>query len=310
MMILSRAGLKTLHLEGGKIPILEETDIMDNERLSPIQKLVIRTMAWQFSPRKAASFFDWKCITHLELFEIDIGRFLFSVPPESLTQVRTLVMRDGCKNPNVHKTIDLLCNLLNKISGLVRLDLEARFNMDRILFAIHSHGPTLRCLRLRGHKDQAKTKWHELSTNCLKAVGISCPNLMQLGIDVNIGSYPIIMALAGFRNLRRLAVFCKTAFRVPLKIDNVFKRDYMTKPENIFKLDHNSYRLVDVTAGAWLASVRSAKVGAVFECVGINVIYDRATSDDDDGPTVLESRSVRFQSSSTFGHLLKDEAVF
>jgi len=283
---------------------------MDNERVSPIQKLVIRTMAWQFSPSKAASFFDWKCITHLELFEIDIGRFLFSVPPESLTQVRTLVMRDGCKDPNMHETVDLLCNLLNKISGLVSLDLRARFNMDQTIFAICGHGPTLRCLRLRGHKDEAKTKWHELSTNCLKAVGVSCPNLMQLGIDVNIGSDPIITALAGFRNLRRLAVFCKTEFRVPLKIDNVFQRDYMTKPENLFRLDHNSYRLVDVTAGAWLASVRSAKVGSPFECVRIHVVYDRATSDDNDGPTMLELRSIRFQSSSSFAHLLSDEADF
>ena len=196
-------------------------DIREGEKLPPFKNLKLRDICWYFSPVEAVTFWDWSRITHLRMTGVDIIDFLRTVPPEYLSGLRTFETDCWGSEKGTEEANKLLCNLLNKIATLQRLQMRClkRSHLTQCLAAIINHGTNLRSLSLRGfhQSDEDPLLCSVLPIECLEALCSACPYLTELDIDIKLnvgakGRSVLSTTLASFRNLRKLELHARMSY--------------------------------------------------------------------------------------------------
>ena len=194
-------------------------DIREGEKLPPFKDLKLRDICWYFSPVEAVTFWDWSRITHLRMTGVDIIDFLRTVPPEYLSGLRTFETDCWGSEKDMEEANKLLCNLVNKMAALQRLQLRCLMSLSHLnqcFSAIINHGRNLRSLSLRGfhRSDEDPQVYSVPPIECLEALCSACPYLTELDIDIKLnvgakGRSVLSTTLASFRNLRELRIHAR-----------------------------------------------------------------------------------------------------
>ena len=226
--------------------------IRDGERLPPVTKLILRGMHWNMSRSNAITFWDWSRISHLELYIVDISRFLRTVTAEHLPKLRTFVTDGWCRNMFVpaDELTKHLCNFVRDTQALEKLAMRCRVEVDKVLLylgAVSKHASTLRSLEIR---TLAHERHSEFGVRHLTALNTACPELRELGFDLvmNVKSKPpatLTTTIAGFRKMRSLTVYAYM---------------WVENREQGFDEDR-------ATASAWIEDLVSSKQGVQLEKV-------------------------------------------
>lgn len=284
MMTLSRPNLKSLHLRNATLAGFKDSEIKPEERLPPIEELILQNYKWEHSPHVANSFWNWDEITCLELDGVDIGKFLETVPSQNLLGLQSLVMADlNQANKTTDRTVELLSNLLSRVRRLVVLELSIYCKFDKVVAALAKHGSSLRYLTLRGYGEgRTAGQGRHLTVANLRAISISCPHLVELTCVVELESYPVLLTLAQFRNIRRLTLFTWTPYRVP------------------FQADKPAYQVIEAAVSTSIHVIRKAKCGAELEKTTVHVSLRRETTPQDDSLTEAVTYTVIYDQG---GHL-------
>lgn len=272
-LLMGRSELETLHLIGNRKlrswEYLGFTDIRIgyDDRMSPVKELILQSYFWNHSPHNAVNFWNWTQVTHLELRDVCMMRFLKSVPPHHLLQLKTLVLDDHCPGA-IHEASDLMCDLVTNIKALENLSLKCK--PYKAIGPILRHGPTLRSLEIRDYSELG-TSPAALSEAGLKRIQKYCPDLMELGINLVFdqtkkipkGPKTIGVPLTQMRNLRRLTVFTRE------------------RQMNLPKAgDEDSYYHLNREVREWFNVFLAAKKGARFEKVVVNMRVDGSFVED------------------------------
>lgn len=231
-------------------------NIRDGERLPPVRKLVLRGIDWHLSPLSAVTFWDWSRISHLELYVVPIVRFLRTVKPEHLPNLRTFMTDSWCSrsSPSTHERTQLLCNFAKGIQSLERLAMRCEAEDNKVpqyIEAVTEHASTLRSLHIR--TPNLERHWRFVVKD-LTALHSVCPELRELGfeLEMKVTSQPsatLTTTIAGFRKLRSLTVYAS------MLIENR-------------KQAFNEDRAV---AFAWIKDLVSSKQGVQLEKVVIKL---------------------------------------
>jgi hypothetical protein len=212
-LLLRAPNLERLHLTGAGVS-RDDRDIRPGERLPAIKELILHSYAWHHSAYTATNFWNWTMITHLELVDVCIMNFLWTVPWQDLVQLKILVLENCCRcgPQGMHRALvprlnNALCLLLEKIHSLVKLGIQS--SLRSILHPAMRHSASLTALCLKDSED------HALRNEDLTVIRVKCRKLTDLALDVRFNSqFPqlskpsqfITEALAEFRNVRRLTV--------------------------------------------------------------------------------------------------------
>ena len=211
MPLLESRALHTLHLIGKSYSeAFKDDDVKEGDRMPPLQELVLQHYCWDHSPEVALNFWNWTKLVHLELRDVCVLRFLRTVPPQHLIQLRTLVLDPRCKYTEQPETSDLILVLLKKVNHLEKLYL--RCIIPKVLPGILEQGGSLLSLELR---DTFGTRFSVLSIGEMDSILSSCVHLMELGIQLHfrprgkqVGELDIKSdVIPCMRNARRLKLF-------------------------------------------------------------------------------------------------------
>lgn len=271
-LLLGRPELETIHLVGEKQRIVQDCvtfpdwAIQSREKLPPVKKLVLQNYFWGHSPHTAVNFWNWTQITHLELKDASINRFLKTVPPKHLEQLKTLVLLDHSER-SVTEVTKRMSSLVYKILALEKLTLKCK--VRRIVTTILKQGPSLRSLALREYFGRDSRDFRTLIVADVEAIQASCPKLMELALDVHFksGTGPADAihisdtVFSSMRNLRRLSLFTRVESFVVASVD-----------------DRNPFAHLDMVVRGWLQLFLLAKKGANFERILIDMRVGKAMS--------------------------------
>jgi len=270
--LLSCPELRSLHLTG-QYYSAAFLDIMleEDDRLPPIQELVLRNYYWDHSRYTSINFWNWTKVTHLELQDVCVTRFLSTVTPEHLVQLRTFMLEPRCLDTKERKLASLMIlNLLLKVHALEKLYLKCHLSV--VFGGIIKHGSSLRSLELRDFRGRGSKEFCALSIDCVEAVGRSCPNLMELGMEVHFKAnegranalHIVDTAITEMRNLRRLTLYTST---YQLNLPSAQNRD--------------SFYHLDTAVRGWLHWFLGSKKGAEFEIIILKLRVEggKATGD-------------------------------
>lgn len=285
-MLLASPNMETFDMKYiNREDVGTDWDIRDGEKLPPFKKLTLWDICWCFSPVEAVTFWDWSRITHLRMVGVHIINFLRTVPPKYLSGLRTFETNCWGAEEGVEEANDLLCNLVNNIATLERLEMRVimRSHLKRCLAAIGNHGRSLRYLSLRDFKWplQDPRLPSVFPIEYFKDLCSACPHLcrLEIGITLNVGVKGrsiLLNALASLRNLRELVLETKLSFPSPPSLDT----------DDIFTMRGK----VESTVAPWIKQLVSAKKGLPFDRLILHVGATQASvPDDDDLPCTIGS---------------------
>ncbi len=234
--------------------------------LPPLKELVLENYAWHRPPYAALHVWNWTQLVHLKLNNVCIFSFLTTVPYKNLVHLRVLHMYDRCRT-NHAQSSNMICNLLDSIAPLHTLGIACMIEQPqaKTILSIRRQGPSLKVLVLIDCKKFWHTDWKFLHAWDMRGINVSCPNLMQLSIDLPIHPdlqtpRPILYesaALAHFRNLRRLRI-CTKCLQDPLETES------------------ETWQLIGVSIRTWLKMLMVAKQGCAFESIRVMVLVERS----------------------------------
>ena len=260
--ILASQALLTLHLAGSRhCSPFRDRDVKSGDRMPPIQELVLDTYYWGHSPRVAVEFWNWTRLTHLELRNVCVLRFLTTVPPHHLVQLRNLVLDPCCGRTEQPETSDLILALLKKIVRLERLQLKCI--VPKVLPGIIKHGCSLHTLELRDLFGSTNFRFSVLSIEEMDSIHLSCPHLMDFGVQLHLippRARPCQLQIKGvtlprMRNVRRLKLF--TCIWVG----------------DLQRVENDDYAPVHTTISKWLRWFQAVKQGAPLEIVVLEMKF-------------------------------------
>lgn len=259
--------LDTLHLLSNRYsmdsmrPSFPDRKLRAEDRLPPIKELVLHNYSWAHSESSVMNFWNFSRLTHLELKEVCVNRFLRTVPTQFLQQLETLILEDLC-DELINLATSRMYQLLLDIHALEKLSMKCL--IGGILPAVLKHGAALRSLELRDYNGRtSKEPWCTFSIADVQSVGTACPNLAELTLDAwinddKVSSSAFFMAettIARMRNLRRLNIYSRTV------------QDLIPTRWN-----RASYSYMNKTVRIWLRKFLAVKLGAKMERVVIDVI--------------------------------------
>lgn len=166
------------------VPRVNEPQSATGERLPALQELVLDGYGWSHSNWAAVNFWDWSNITHLELWNTQVDRFLRTVPLQYLSGLRTFITDSGARVDRGVGRDRLLCSLVRQTSRLEELRVKYDVEKSELLSAIARNGSCLRSLELRCLDKCRTSEWSPLSGEDLAEIGSGCPRLMDLTVDM------------------------------------------------------------------------------------------------------------------------------
>lgn len=220
--LLLSQNLETLHLTGGTSGLerrrtwIPDRLVLAGERLPAIKELVLHNYDWRHSSDNAVKFWDFIRVTHLELKGVSMHRFLSTIPPQHLLQVKTLILEDLCDTYTVGVTSKMR-DLMSKIHALETLLMK--YIVRKTLPSVLKHGATLRSLELRDYNGRNNDDcWSTFAVANIKTILRNFPGLMEFSFDAWLEDDKVssnLYFLAGdvlpkMRNLRRLTIYTRT----------------------------------------------------------------------------------------------------
>jgi len=192
--------LQKVHVVAGKL--MELMDLAGSEHLPPMKEFVLENYSWPHSA--AAVPFGWNLnsLTHLELWDVPIDRFMTTIPVSKLPQLRHFATNghfEGSSPADVRSK--WLCDFVNGLRNMEILEFRCQIGGLCVL-AIAKHRSTLRKLQMgvfsEGENPRNERKnWLILQLYDPVIVRI-CPHLTDLTVDINPERYHVGLPLHQF----------------------------------------------------------------------------------------------------------------
>ena len=195
-LLFERPKLQELHLVRGRTfdfqSRLPRIATSDNQvrRLPPLKKLILNGYDWSHSAWESSNLWNWSRITHLELRGVQVANFLHHVPHSCLWGLRVFIeYSSNCDEQCLKRKDKLLCSLLNHTTALRELDIYCHTQQSEMVSLIASNGRHLRFLSLRSLR--ISSGWTPLTVDQVKTLGSSCPQLMEIQVDLQLPALPL-----------------------------------------------------------------------------------------------------------------------
>ncbi|KAL6713103.1 hypothetical protein ACLMJK_009224 [Lecanora helva] len=256
--LLGCTGLQKLHLTGSHYSrAFRERDVPQNVRMPAIQELLLEHYCWDHSAKFVASFWDFSKLTHLELRDVCVVKFLKTVSLEHLRHLRTLVLDPRCQSVEHVEVSNLVSTLLHKIDALENLKLRCR--LLQALPAITKHANTLRSLEFRSsHGPSSDAELKVLPIMDVELIRDLCQNLVEFTTRVSLKPCDELHmrspTIPQMRNLRRL------------ELQTLARQKGLPSSER-----RESYQELHSYVIDWFRWVLAMKTGVKFETVWLDV---------------------------------------
>ncbi|KAL2758365.1 hypothetical protein ACRALDRAFT_2098461 [Sodiomyces alcalophilus JCM 7366] len=215
LLLLSRR-LETFHYEGrGQGTSFK---FRPGERLPPFKHLVLRSYDWDHAKDETAAHWDFSNLRSLDLDLVPIFKFLSSVDPADLANLRRL----HCEDYSAHLRVDNRQQATRGLHLLVKYHIRAlhtlsitchvrSFPIDAILV----HSSSLRVLRFRDHVGFRDEYYRcpTLSPPDVATLGRHLPYVHTLELDMDTAlcePVSFLRAVCTFRSLRHLTLHVQT----------------------------------------------------------------------------------------------------
>ena len=192
-------------------PNFSEATRTENANLPPLKKLILKDFNWNHSPRFATTFFDWTCMTHLELVRVPILPFLQSVDAKHLTGLQVF-KTDGWKTQSTTQlpVQRLLADLIKAIKKLRSLQLKAASTGGSHMSRILRHKETLFELDMR--RFAMSPTYVTMDTFYVRRIPRGLPKITDLTLEQHFMEWSADVdewcdAVCDCRNLRRLTLY-------------------------------------------------------------------------------------------------------
>ena len=163
-------------------PKIEVQQDQNVKRLPALRSLIIDGDGCNPSLWEGTNLWNWSQITHLELREVKVDKFLDYVPPQHLSGLKTFI--DTARIDFSEKKSTMLCSLLKHTTTLEELQTECDTQNSKIIPTIARNCSHLHTLKLGCYSVRVGLWWLPLTADQLKAVGTGCPQLMEIQVDL------------------------------------------------------------------------------------------------------------------------------
>lgn len=159
--------------------------------LPALKELVIDGYNWNHSPWETVHLWDWSNITYLELRNVQVINFLSQIQPRDFSGLKTLIEKctSNFERSSHKKKSKLLSRFLQHTPVLEELDTTCDTQSTPIASTIAQRCSRLRTLSLRSFGIFKDSWWKALSVDHLSTIGSSCPQLMEMTLDLK---FPMI----------------------------------------------------------------------------------------------------------------------
>ena len=199
-LLFEQPKLRELHLVHGKPYGFEQQrpkiDVHDNwtfKRLPALKTLVIEGYDWNYSPSENCNLWNWPSITHLELRHVAVHNFLLHVPHQDFSGLKVFIEKQHSADSNEtqrERKTQLLCSLVRHTTALEQLEIECHTQKSGIVSSIAQKGSHLRTLSLLCIGWRFSSMWTPLTIDQLRTIGSSCPQLMEIEVDLALPPLP------------------------------------------------------------------------------------------------------------------------
>ena len=199
-LLFERPKVQELHLVHGKrwnwegdSPKIDVQDDWTFKHLPALRTLIIEGYDWNHSPWENCNLWNWSSITHLELRRVDVDEFLYHVPHQDLSGLRIFIEKQQSGDFNVRrneKKTRLLCSLIRRTTALQQLEIECLTQKSDIVSSIAQNGSHIRTLSLLYVGWRFSPWWTPLTVDQLRTIGSSCPQLMEIDVDLALPPVP------------------------------------------------------------------------------------------------------------------------
>ena len=209
-LLFERPKLQRLHLikkSGYHVaswnPKIETSRDQSIKRLPALKELVINSYNWDHSPWETANLWDWSNITYLELRNVQVINFLSRIQPQDFSGLKSFIEQCTSNYDKLshREKSKLLCNFLQHTPVLEELDITCDTQSTPIASTITQRCPRLRTLSLRSFSIFRKSWWKALSVDDLSTIGSSCPQLMEIKLDLE---FPMVQSVPSDSSRSRL----------------------------------------------------------------------------------------------------------
>ena len=203
-LLFERPRVQELHLVHGKRWIFEgsrpKIDVHDDwtfKHLPALKTLIIEGYDWNHSPWENCNLWNWSSITHLELRHVAVHKFLYHVPHQDLSGLRVFIEKqhpaDSDERQRERKT-ELLCSLIRHTTALEQLEIGCHTQKSDIVSSIAQNGLHIRTLSLLCIVWRFSASWTPLTVDQLRTIGSSCPQLMEIDVDLALPPVPHMLS--------------------------------------------------------------------------------------------------------------------
>ena len=202
--LFERPSVQELHLihgkcwnfEGGR-PRIDVRDDWTFKDLPALKTLIIEGYDWNHSPWESCNLWNWSGISHLELRHVEVHKFLCHVPHQDLSGLRVFIEKQHSADSNERqreRKTELLCSLIRHTTALEQLEIECHTQDSDIVSSIAQNGSHIRTLSLLCIGWRFSSSWTPLTADQLRTIGSSCPQLMEIDVDLALPPVPHMLS--------------------------------------------------------------------------------------------------------------------
>ena len=199
-LLFEPPNLRELHLVHGKPWTFEQSrpkivvhDDRTFKQLPALKTLIIEGYDWNHSPWENCNLWNWSSITHIELRHVAVHRFLHHVPHQDLSGLKIFIEKQHSADSNEtqrERKTQLLCSLIRHTTALEQLEIECHTQKSDIVSSIAQNGSHIRTLSLLCIGWRFSGSWTPLTVDQLRTIGSSCPQLMEIEVDLTLPPLP------------------------------------------------------------------------------------------------------------------------
>ena len=196
-------------------PKIETSRDQSVKRLPALKELVIDGYNWDHSPWETANLWDWSNITYLELRNVQMINFLSRIQPQDFSGLKSFVEEctSNFEESSHGKKSKLLCKFLQHTPVLEELDITCDTQSTPIASTIAQWCPRLRTLSLRSFSIFKTSWWKALSVDDLSTIGSSCPQLLEIRLDLKFPMIRSVQSNSSRSKLRTTRIMTRSMSR-------------------------------------------------------------------------------------------------
>ena len=214
-LLFERPRLQQLHLiqnrsfeSGGTISLYPKIDAHQDQsikRLPALKVLIIDGYNWDHSPWESTNLWDWSNITYLKLTDVQAINFLSRIQPQYFSGLKSFIEETNLnfeKESHHRSKSAMLLRLVQLTTALEDLKITCDTQNTPIVSTIAQYCLRLRTLSLRSCSSTQKSWWRAMSVDQLSTLSASCPQLMDLDLDLTFPNFqyePSVSSVSGPR---------------------------------------------------------------------------------------------------------------